>query len=261
MGLFDFFSKDKSEKKSDKKGEGEGASKKGAPKKSDRELARLGKLVATKLSQNYDRQEAIEELGKLGTAEAAALLLKRFDWLMEPSITDQEEKEAAARGIVAAGEEALDPIREYCKKAESLTWPLKVLRQVVPEERYVEELLSVLDLFDTEYVRNPEPKIQLITLLEEFPSEDVRVAIEPFVQDASEPVRFSAVTTVFAMKNEESAHALIAALEEEESLRVKNRLAQNFVDLGWDVPEDLVATAKQHLPPGYRVDGQRIRKG
>jgi HEAT repeat protein len=254
MGLFDFFSKDKSDKK-----KGDDSSKKSGPKKSDRELARLAKLVGSKLSQNYDRQEAIDELGKLGTAEAAAALLKRFDWLMEPSITDQEEKEAAARGIVAAGEEALDPIRDYCKKAESLTWPLKVLRQVVPEERFVEELLSVLDLFDTEYVRNPEPKIQLIALLEEFPSEDVRVAIEPFLTDASEPVRFAAVTTVFAMKNPESAAALIAALEEEESLRVKNRLAQNFVDLGWEVPDEVIDAAKKHLPPGYRVDGKRIR--
>lgn len=255
MGLFDFFSKDKS----DKKKSDDGAPKKSGAKKSDRELARLGKLVGSKLSQNYDRQEAIDELGKLGTAEAAALLLKRFDWLMEPSITDQEEKEAAARGIVAAGEEALDPIREYCRKAESLTWALKVLRQVVPEDRFVEELLSVLDLFDTEYVRNPEPKIQLIAMLEEFPSEEVRVAIEPFVQDASEPVRFAAVTTVFAMKNPESVPALIAAMEEEESLRVKNRLAQNFVDLGWEIPEEVVGTAKQHLPPGYRVDGRHVR--
>jgi hypothetical protein len=254
MGLFDFFSKDKSDKKGD-----DGATKKSGQKKSERELARLGKLVGSKLSQNYDRQEAIDELGKLGTSEAATLLLKRFDWLMEPSITDQEEKEAAARGIVFAGEEALDPIRDYCKKAESLTWPLKVLRQVVPEERFVEELLSVLDLFDTEYVRNPEPKIQLIALLEEFPSDDVRVAIEPFVLDASEPVRFAAVTTVFAMKNPESAASLIAALEEEESLRVKNRLAQNFVDLGWEVPDEFLETAKKHLPPGYRVDGKRIR--
>lgn len=257
MGLFDFFSKDKS----DKKKSDDGTVKKSGAKKSDRELARLGKLVGSKLSQNYDRQEAIDELGKLGTAEAAAALLKRFDWLMEPSITDQEEKEAAARGIVAAGEEALDPIRDYCKKAESLTWPLKVLRQVVPEDRFVEELLGVLDLFDTEYVRNAEPKIQLIALLEEFPSEDVRIAIEPFVQDASEPVRFAAVTTVFAMKNPESASALIASLEEEESLRVKNRLAQNFVDLGWDIPDELVDTAKKHLPSGYRVDGKRVRAG
>ncbi len=251
MGLFDFLSKSKTDKgKSDR-----------APKKSDRELARLTKLVGSKLSQNYDRQEAIDELGKLGTAEAAAALLKRFDWLMEPSITDQEEKEAAARGIASAGESALDPIREYCKKAESLTWPLKVLRQVVPEDRFVEELLSVLDLFDTEYVRNAEPKIQIIALLEEFPSEDVRVAVEPFVQDASEPVRFAAVTTVFAMKDIESASVLVAALEEEESLRVKNRIAQNLVDRGWEVPEDLRALAKEHLPPGYRLEGTRVRKG
>lgn len=249
MGLFDLFSKGKGEKGSQ-----------GAPKKSEKEIAKLAKLVATKLSQNYDRQEAIEELSRMGTAQSAAALLKRFDWTMEPSITDQEEKEAAARGIVAAGEAALDPIREHCRRAESLTWPLKTLRDVVPQERFVEELLSILDLFDTEYVRNPEPKIQLIGLLEEFPDEDVRIAVEPFLTDASEPVRFAAVTTVFAMGDPASVPALIASLEEEESLRVKNRIAQGMVDRGWKVPEDLGPTCSKALPPGYALAGDAVRR-
>jgi MoxR-like ATPase len=94
------------------------------------------------MAQNYDRQEAIEELSKQGTADAAEALLRRFSFSMEPSITDQEEKEAALEGIVRAGKSALDPIRAYCAKAESLTWPLRTIKRIVGEDEVVDELLS-----------------------------------------------------------------------------------------------------------------------
>lgn len=248
MGLFDFLSK------------GKGESKDGAnPSKASKEVARLSKLVGAKLAQNYDRQEAIEELSKMATAESTRALLKRFDFTMEPSITDQEEKESAARGIVAAGEAALEPIRDYCKKAESLTWPLKTLKDIVPADSFCDELLAVLDLFDTEYVRNAEPKIQLIRMLEEFHTDDVRIAVEPFMTDASEPVRFAAVTTVFAVGMSDSVPALVAALEEEESLRVKNRISQGLSERSWSVPEELRGACGKALPPGFALDGDRVR--
>jgi HEAT repeat protein len=245
MGLFDFLSKKES----------------GAPKKaSSKELVRLEKLVANKLSQNYDRQEAIEELSKMASADSAAVLLKRFNWSMDPSITDQDEKESAARGIAAAGDKALDPIREYCKKAESLTWPLKVLKEIVPRERFAEELLAVLDLFDTDYVRNAQPKVQLIAMLEEHPGDDVRVAVEPFLQDASEPVRFTAVATIFGMNDSAVVPSLVAALEQEESLRVKNRIAQGLGERGWGIPEELADTCRQALPEDFTLSGDQVRR-
>jgi len=243
MGLFDFFAKKKE----------------AAPTAKPKEIARLERLVANKLTQDYDRQEAIAELCKLGTAQSAAALLKRFDWSLDPSITDQDEKENCVRGIVAAGEAALDPIREYCRKAASLTWPLKALKGIVPPEKLVDELLSVLDQFDTEYVRNVEPKLQLLKELAEWPSEEVRVAVEPFVNDMSEPVRFEAVTTVFAMNDPESAPALIEQLSTDESLRVKNRIAQGLADKGWELPDELRSTAAKALPPGYRLEGGVVK--
>lgn len=230
-----------------------GDKEKKAKKLSPRELARLSKLAGQKLAQNYDRQEAIEELARQGTADAATGLLRRFTFTMEPSITDQEEKEMAAEGIVAAGAEAIEPIRVYCKKAESLTWPLRVLRNILDEEEFVDEVLAILDQFDIEYVRNPEPKIQLLNALEEHPSDDVRLAIEPFLQDMSEPVRFSAVITVFNMEDEESAAALAEALAEEESLRVCNRICSGLAERGWTIPEDLREGCMQGIPDGYAL--------
>lgn len=245
MGIFDFLSK---------------KTKDDTPKRaSQRELQRLARLVGSKLSQNYDRQEAIESLAKMGTQESAGVLLKRFDWTLDPSITDQEEKEAATRGIIAAGDAALEPIRDYCKRAESLTWPIKVLKQILDGPDLVDELLGVLDEFDTEYVRNSEPKVQLLNTLEEFPSPEVREAVEPFLLDMSEPVRFAAVTTVFAMENTDSVGALVEAMAEEESLRVKNRIASGLIEREWEVPGDKLETCRKALPEGFDLNGNKLR--
>jgi HEAT repeat protein len=247
MGLFDFLNKKNAED---------------APKKpSMKELPRLARLAGDKMAQNYDRQQAIEDLGKMHSSSAADALLRRFGFTMEPSITDQDEKEAAAEGIAAAGAAAIDPIRKYCAKAESLTWPLKILRRIVPEEQMSAELLKLLDEFDTEYMRNPEPKIQLVSALEEYPSEAVRAAVEPFLTDVNETVRFHAAVTTFGMNDEQSVPALVRALKEEESLRVKNRIASGLSDKRWKIPAEFVDDCRQALPPGSRLDGEVVKRG
>ncbi len=244
LGIFDFL----------------GGKGKGDRPKAARDLARLERMVGNKLSQNYDRQEAIDELSKIADAASSAALLKRFDWTLEPSITDQEEKASCLAGIVAAGEAALDPIRRYCKKAESLTWPLKALVEIVPAERVPEEMLAILDQFDTEYMRNPEPKVQLLQALEAYPSEEVRVAVEPFLGDASETVRFNAANAVFAVNDKESVPALVATLDGEESLRVKNRIAQGLAERAFVIPEELRDICKKSLPQGYALRGDHVEK-
>lgn len=244
MGLFDFLSKGKDDKP-----------------KSARDVARLERLIANKLSQNYDRQEAIDQLSKMADAASSAALLKRFDWQLDPSITDHEEKQACLRGIVAAGDDALEPLRRYCKKAESLSWPLKILSEIVPKERLTDELLTLLDQFDTEYTRNVEPKVQLLQELEGHPSDEVRIATEPFLQDAGETVRFNAANTVFAVNDPQSVPALVALLESEESLRVKNRVAQGFLERAWSIPPELQDVCRAALPPGYALAGDKVVKG
>ena len=223
------------------------------------DLGRFERLVSTKLSQELDRQDAIHQLSRVGTAQAVTILLKRFNWHLDPSITDQDEKELVLEGIVAAGDVALEPIREYCRRAESLTWPIKALERIVAGDHLAEELLTLLDQFDTEYIRNPEPKVQLLSYLTAFPSDEVRLAIEPFLEDASEPVRFAAAGAVFSMGDAQSTASLIAALEQEESLRVRNRIAQGLSERHWTVPDPLQETCGQHLPPGFKISDGVVR--
>jgi len=246
MGLFDILSGKKSPA--------------ATKKKTEREIARLARLAGDKMAQNFDRQEAIDQLAAMATAESAAALLKRFNWSMDPSITDQEEKEAAAQGVVAAGVAALEPLRAYAASAESLTWPLKILRQIVPPEEFVDEVLGLLDEFDTEYVRNIEPKRQLLITLEEHPTPEVREAVEPFLTDMSEPIRYAAVTTTFACKDPTSLGALVEALSEEESLRIRNRIALGISAAGWPIPEPLQETVAEGLPPEFMLAGEHVQR-
>lgn len=240
MGLFDFL----------KKGD--------SPKGEEKELARLQKMVANKLAQNADREDALYRLAQMGTPGAARVLLTRFNWTLNPSIKDQEEKEQAVRGIAAAGESALEEIRKYCSRSETLTWPLKALRNILSGEKLEQELLSVLDEFDTDYMRNPEPKVQLVQTLGDFSSEDVRIAVEPFLTDLAEDVRFAAVTTVLGCDSPESLDSLVAGLAEEESLRVKNRIAIGLVNKGWSISPELSEQLQASLPDGFAIAGGRL---
>lgn len=242
MGLFDFF-KGKSAK-------GGGSER---PKPLDKNVARYADAISKK-AQNFDRQEALDALSKVGSAEAASALLKRYTFVVDPSITDQEEKETAFRGIVSAGTDALPAIREFCVRAESITWPLRMMRELLDDEAYVGEILAMLEKWDTEYARNADPKIQLITALEDVKDPRVAPAIARFLEDVHEPTRFHAVTTLLAQDAPESGGPLARALVREEANRTINRIAEGLALRGWPIPEADRAALDEKLPRGYRVD-------
>jgi HEAT repeat protein len=252
----------------------------------DKKTVGPAKVVADKRAQTYDRLDAIQTLGAMKTADAASALLKRFTYAIDPSITDQEEKELAFQGIVAAGleeelpkgdsereralealrerrEQVFETIRSFCARAEQLTWPLKVLRELLPDEAYAAELITILEGFDTEYVRNVDPKVQLIVALEDVKSSAVREAVEPFLDDVNETVRFHAVKATFAQEDAAAVPALVALLDREESVRIKNKVAEGLGAAGWRIPVELRATTSEALrdSDNFRVtaDGAIVR--
>jgi len=252
MGLFDLF------KSGTKKSGGGNGNGNGAKTPAGSAAAKWAEKAADKRAQNYDRQEAIAELAEMGTAEAAAALLKRFTFNMDPSITDQEEKDGAYQGILAAGQAAIEPIRGFAAKAESLAWPIKILKELLSEDAYVEELLLWLDRWDTEYAKFIDPKLQILGALEDHQHTSILPKVEPFLEDVNGDARFLAVGTVLAQQNDSSIEALLNALVEEESLRVKNRILDGFVGRGWVVPEERLVATRKALPPDYSVDARRI---
>ncbi len=243
MGLFDLF---KSKSKDAKDG---GEKKKSSP------AAKWAEAAGSKRAQAYDRQEAIQELSKLGTADAVGALLKRFTFQTEPSITDQEEKELAFRGILKAGKDAIEPVRAFAAKAESLRQPINILKELLTEEEVVDELIVWLSKWDTEYAKFIDPKLQLLEELGDHVNPKIRPALERFLEDFTEQARFNAVTAILAQKESEAAGPLLTLFLDEESVRIRTKIADGFLALGWAVPDDQRDAVRKVLPPQFGVDG------
>jgi HEAT repeat protein len=235
MGLFDLF---KGEKRERTKG-------KPAAKWADRVEKRV---------QNYDRQEAIQALADMASGDAVEVLLKRFTFHMDPSITDQEEKDAAFRGILRAGKDAIEPVRTFAAKAESLAWPMKIMKDLVDEDAYIEELLRWLSRWDTEYAKFVDPKLQILTELEEHRHPHIREAVERFLEDVNEPARFHAVSTLLAQDDPAAIRSLAQLLASEESVRVRNKVAEGLAQRTWTLPESERDAVRKTLPAGFLID-------
>jgi HEAT repeat protein len=228
----------------------------------DKKVAGPAKIAGDKRAQTFDRMEALQQLAEMKTPDAAAALLKRFKFTIDPSITDQEEKDVAFQGIVLVGKDVVPAVVEFCKNAEAVTWPLKILHEVLEDEEFEDVVIDLLSRFDTEYTRNVEPKLQIIQALEEVKSEAVREAVEPFLEDVNETVRFHAVETTFAQNNVESIPPLVKLLEAEESVRVKNKVGEGLLFRGWVIPEELraaVTTALRETEYDLGSDGKVAR--
>lgn len=195
-------------------------------KKSDSSAVRKhGERVANKRAQAYDRWESIQALAQLKSAEAVAALLPRFTFYVEPSITDQEEKEAVFNAIVESGEAAIEPLVAFLKKASSVSRPIKALDKITTPEVVVGYLLDVLAGMDIEYERDPERKNQILTALAEHKDPRIEQAVVRFLEDSNETVRFNTVAVLAAQDAIASQQLpIVSCLCTEDSVRVRNRI-------------------------------------
>jgi hypothetical protein len=235
---------------------------KGGPKAEKRDKSNPAAKWADRLEkrvQNYDRQEAIQALADMASGEAAVVLLKRFTFHMDPSITDQEEKDAAFRGILRAGKAAIEPVRAFAEKAESLAWPMKIMKELVTADEYVEELLRWLSRWDTEYSKFVDPKVQLLTALEEHKDPRIREVVERFLDDVNEPSRFHAVSALLAQDDAAAAAALAELLlPTEESVRIRTKVAEGLALKRWPIPDSEREAVRRALPPAFGLDTNGI---
>lgn len=273
MGILDFFKR--SDNQADRLGKQGG-------EVTSKEIARWERKARDKRAQNYDRQEALTQLAELAgpvpadkraelektpqgraelehreamRSEAAAALLRRFTFTMDPSITDQEEKRIAEAGVLDAGAHALEPLRAFAAKTESLSWPLRLIKSLLEPEAYVFEMLEWLSKWDTEYAKFIDPKIQILVELEEHKHPKIREAVRSFLLDVNEVARFHAVGATLAQDDPEAIGALIAdTFLDEESVRVRTRVAEGFIARNWAIPETERAEARKSLPSGYTID-------
>lgn len=235
MGLFDFFGR-----------------------KAGGAVGKHAARAADKRAQAQDRWQSLRALGEIRTAEAVEALLQRFTFRIDPSITDQEEKDLAMHGIVGAGEVAVEPVRVFLKQSPSVAWPVKILQQLVSVEELAGDLLDILAEMHTDYERDPQRKIDVIMQLEDLRDPRIRAGVERFLDDANETVRFHAAQTIAGQEDADASRSTMLGLfAREESVRVRVRILDVAIERGWAVGAELVSAT---LPAGYVVEGDHVRR-
>ncbi len=224
-------------------------------KKSPEDIARKhASRIADKRGYAPDRWDSIRTLADLAHPEAAKVLLTRFTFRTDPGITDQEEKDLAFRGVVAAGEGAVPHIRAFLESAESATWPVKMLAALLPEDRVVEEILAVLAKLDASYAKDPQRKVQLLMELETRRDPRIAEEIVRFLADPSEQVRFHALSALAAQERSDSIlETLRAHYETEESARLRAVVLDAFVTHGVGFPAETAHLARAKAPSGFSI--------
>jgi HEAT repeat protein len=209
--------------------------------------------VANKRAQKHERWESIQTLADDGSEEAIRALLTRFTIRVDPSITDGEEKNAAFQGIVRHGEAAIQPVREFLESSDTLAWPLKILKEIQDDAEVNATLLELLSQMHTEYERDPQKKIDVIATFEERKDPRVVEAVLRFLEDMNETVRFHAAGAILHQEDANAAReGLTRAFLSEESVRVRIRILDGFVDQGWTLG-DVKEEASAKMPAGFSL--------
>jgi hypothetical protein len=236
MGLFDLLSKDK---------------------RDERARTRHASQAVNKYAQSADRMKALESLAEDGSDEALYALLRRFGMMYDKSIEDEQEKEWVFETMVSKARSALPAVKRYLLSAESITWPLRVLDKIaqnVDEElAFVQE---VMERHEPGYERDPTKKMQLLHHLATLKHERVAALAAPYLKDMDEGVRYTAVETLLRQKNEAAAREPLLELfasDAEDSLRIRLKIAEGFVELGWLV-QGFRPGVEKKLPEAFALD-------
>ena len=239
MGLFDMFSKE---------GRTEAALKRAAAKAIHKHI------------QSPDRMKALDDLyraGEEGSEEAIYALLKRFSFVYDKTIEDEQEKDWTYNAVCSLGEKALEPVRRYIMHADSISWPLRILEKIATEEEIWATVQKLLEEHEPGYERDPAVKQQLLTFISERKDPRSAGMIAPYFEDMDETVRFVVVESLLKTKDPAAREPLCARFVDpkEDSLRIRVRIANGFVELGWDVV-GFRGQFEKLLPEGFMLDKQ-----
>ncbi len=191
--------------------------------------------AADKHAQSGDRFRALELLRDDGSPAAIGGLLRRFSFVYDKSIEDEQEKEWVYQTLVEMGAKILPELRSYLRDSDTLSWSLKILEHVATGAAFHETLQTLCEQNDNSYVRDPSKKIQLVHFMGEHRDPVIAALIVPYVDDVDEGVRFKAVEALLHQGQREIIVApLVSRLlnKSEESRRIKVRIVEGLSEAG-----------------------------
>jgi hypothetical protein len=183
---------------------------------SDRRIDKSAKLAANPFAQPDVRMREMQRLLQDGSPAALRGLLKRFTANASGGIADEDEKKWLEDAIVAVGTPATQPLRDFIKSEEKLTYALNAYERLTGADEAIRYFIEVLDHYGPEDHRSGEAKLQIVHVLAEH-SGDPRVlpALVPFLLDHTDEVRTAVLDQLDdAAERSEIGEELLAQLGE-----------------------------------------------
>lgn len=238
MGLFDFLMSD------------------------EKKIQKHHRRLTDRDAQPEDREGSAFWLRDNGTPQAYLSLLSRFDMKLDHQMKDAGEKDQVFALCAAIGKPLVEPLEQWLKQCKNIAQPLSLLREVAGPER---QLQMVLDLLGIERDKDDfkiGKKRALLVFLADERVQDPRVVplAAHFLNDFDETIRYAAAEVLFAQDVDDVRPTLLARLvhEDEDSNRLRGRLAEVFAQRRWTLDEHADVLAQQ-APQGYRVsDGRYV---
>lgn len=225
----------------------------------DAQIKRHVKRIRNLNSQAEDRTASAYWLAENGSEEAVLGLLGRFTINYEHRMKDTEEKNLVADLLRGLGASAISgPIRKWCRKHEAFARPLALVDELEGSEAAVDLLLDMLgrevDPFKT------EKKRQILIKLSDYTDPRIVERVPACLEDFDEGIRYAAAEALISQDDPVVRVELAKALarRDEESNRLRVRIAEAFHKLGWSLGEHTEAV-DERPPVGWRVEGSHIR--
>lgn len=224
--------------------------------------ARLTKTLLERYAQSEARMEAAEKLKSIGTPQAIFSLARRFSATSENLGIDQDEKLYVRDMLIAFGDRAIEPLTKYVRSYDQVTWAIQALERLQPTEEVVRFLFEILHEGDPVYIRG-EKATQILRALEGLEDPTVVDGVIPCLKSPDDTVRFAAVECLEGKADSRAREPLLETLvhPEEDSARVRTRIAEALERLGWDV-KGFRKKVEDVLPEGFRVTSKgRVTRG
>jgi hypothetical protein len=234
------------------------------------QIAKLVKQLKNQYAQPDVRREAMQKLYEQDTPAAVAGLLQRFTVNTSGNIADEEEKLWVEDALVDFDETAIQPIKDFIRREENITYPIRALLRIIPEEQVLTFLVEVLEHYGPDDYRSYEIKLQVLYVLAEKERIELYSRLMPFLHDHADDVRLAVMDMLYkagvagkiSAEVRDQALAAMAdlVLSEGAGPRIQRRACEIIAELEWRVPGEQPELAPL-LSETYYLDKKRyIRK-
>jgi len=229
--------------------------------KSPERATKLKSKVTQKYGGPEARQKAIQQLGEMDLPEATASLLARFTITVEPATTDTDEKEHVFGLIRSRGEAAVEPVRTFLRRNDQASsWALRLLRDVLPADRYVTAVVEHLKEVSEAYTRDPEKKLVLLHEAESLDDPRIAPTVLPLLEDMADDVKVGALRALAPRAYPEARDPMLKLLTAPETARrVQTTAIEAIARSGFGV-QGYREKVESLLPEPFFVDKAGILK-